>query len=88
MANDRIHMNTHGGSALQQATAPKGSTQIGNQPIQEELCTTLGDWTPLASLTKDVTLPRAGVLHRQLEARLNSCEQNCEPVRYGKSGRG
>jgi hypothetical protein len=29
MANDKIHMNTHGGSALQQATALKGSTQIG-----------------------------------------------------------
>jgi hypothetical protein len=36
MVNERIHMNTHGGSRLRQATAIKGKTEIGSQPFHEE----------------------------------------------------
>ncbi len=32
MANERIHMNTQGGSRLRQATAVKGKTEVGTQP--------------------------------------------------------
>jgi len=32
MANERIHMNTQGGSRLRQATAVKGKTEAGSQP--------------------------------------------------------
>jgi hypothetical protein len=33
MADERIHMNTQGGSESRQATAVKGKTEIGSQPI-------------------------------------------------------
>src|ERR1035437_9584525 len=88
MANDRIHMNTHAGSRLRKATALKGSTQIGSQPIQEELCTTSGDSTSLVSLSgNEVTLLRAYVPRRRLEVGRHSYEQNCEPVQCGKNVR-
>ena len=34
MANDRIHMNTQGGSRLRKATAIRGRSEIGSQPIE------------------------------------------------------
>lgn len=37
MANERVHMNTQGGSRLRQATAVKGKTQIGSRPTVSEV---------------------------------------------------
>src|SRR5215469_11044142 len=31
IVNERIHMNTHGGTRLRQASAARGNTKIGNQ---------------------------------------------------------
>src|SRR5271169_7059841 len=89
MVNAKAHMNTHAGSRLRQATAPKGNTQIGSQPIQEERCTTSADSISLVSLGgNEVTLLRAYVLRRRWEVGRHSYEQNCEPVQCGKNARG
>ena len=50
MANDRIHMNAQAGSRLRQATAIRGNTEIGSQPIHEEPRTISVDSISLVSL--------------------------------------
>src|SRR2546430_11010934 len=51
MASAKTHMNAHGGSTLRKATALKGSTGSGSQPIHDEPCTTSADSISLVSLS-------------------------------------
>src|ERR1700733_5971527 len=88
MANDRIHMNTQAGSRLRKATAIRGRTEIGSQPIDGLPSTTSADALSSISLSdKEVTLHQTGESHKPSEVGLGWCEQNCEPVRCGRNGR-
>src|ERR1700686_4740650 len=88
MANDRIHMNAQGGSRLRKATAIRGTTEIGSQPIHEGPSTTSADSLSLVSLSdKQVTLLPTAESHRRSEVGLRWCEQNCGPARCGRNGR-
>ena len=59
MANERTHMNSQAGSRWRQATAVRGKTEIGSQPIQREPSVTSMGPISLASLTgKEFTSSR------------------------------
>src|SRR6266576_5519058 len=69
MANDRIHMKSHGGSSrLRQATAPNGNTEIGSQPTHEEPRTTSAAISFVSVRGCEVTLLQTYALRRRLEA--------------------
>src|SRR5580704_6926250 len=89
MANERTHMNTQAGSRLRQATAVRGKTEIGSQPIQRDPSVTSMDSILLASLSGNgFTLLQTGEPRRQLEADRHPSGQSYEPVQSGKSDRG
>src|SRR5580704_19482048 len=89
MANERIHMNTQGGTRLRQATAIKGTTEIGTQPIHEEPPATSADSISFVSLSgKEITLLRRCGLRRRLEAGRHLSGRSCAPVQCEKSDRG
>src|SRR6267154_3971556 len=89
MANERTHMNTQGGSRLRQATAIKGKTEIGSQPIHEEPRETSSDSISFVSLSgKEITLLRTCALRRRLEGGRHLSGRSCEPVQCEKSDRG
>ena len=50
MASAKTHMKAHGGSTLRKATALKGSTGSGSQPIHDEPCTVSADSVSLVPL--------------------------------------
>jgi hypothetical protein len=56
MVNESIHMNTQAGRRLRQATAVKGNTEIGSQPIHEEPRTSSADSIHLVSLKVERSL--------------------------------
>src|ERR1700693_2915448 len=89
MANERTHMNTQGGSRLRQATAVKGKTEIGSQPIHKEPRAISADSISFVSLSgKEITLLRRCGLRRQLEDGRHLSGRSCEPVQCEKSDRG
>src|ERR1700730_2800890 len=89
MANERTHMNTQGGSRLRQATAIKGKTEIGSQPIHEEpRATSVGSISFVSLSGKEITLLRKCGLRRRLEAGRHLSGRSCEPVQCERSGRG
>src|SRR6266545_6798599 len=89
MANERTHMNIQGGSRLRQATAIKGKTEIGSQPIHEQPRAISADSISFVSLSgKEITLLRRCGLRRRLEAGRSLFGRSCEPVQCEKSGRG
>src|ERR1700732_2785316 len=81
-------MTTQAGGRLRQATAVRGITEIGSQPIHEELCPALGTVSFVSLPGEDVTLLPISVLRRPLEAGRHPCGQSYEPVRCEKNDPG
>src|SRR6266852_6910622 len=89
MTNERIHMNTQAGRRLRQATAVKGKTEIGSQPIHGEPRTSSDDSISLVSLNgKEVNPLLTYGLRRRLGAGRHLFERSCGPVQCGKNARG